>query len=292
VSFDTIAGSPVGVRMLDLLVADGFAGARPFVDLSEAGLYEIVTTAAEQVSSEKWSAAPGRTWPWEERAAADEVDRLARAVPASAAARWWSGTVFARPQVWIGPATAEPVDGMLARGLAGKPSTAIWTSSALAGQPSAWWPVMRDGADGPPPDGPQSIWRITPHPDARVFEIRAPEDWQWLCEAFPGPLRDGLVLPDWEAAQERFDGIHLTVEGLIRVQGLRVETAHGPAMLDDWDAEATAWLHWSVVDLERLGTVEVERTPEPGLGREIRRGLRRARRQNRTDAGPAADYTA
>src|SRR5439155_5098853 len=137
--------------------------------------------------------------------------------------------------------------------LAGKPPTAIWTSSALAGQPSAWWPVLRDGADAAPPEGPQSIWRITPDPEARVFEIRVPEDWQWLCEAFPASIRNDLVLPDWEAAADLFDGIHLTVEGLIRVQGLRLETAQGAAMLDDWDAEATAWLRWSVVDVERLG---------------------------------------
>ena len=33
-------------------------------------------------------------------------------------------------------------------------------------------------------------------------------------------------------------------------------------MLDDWDAESTAWLRWSVVDLERLGTIAVERQPD------------------------------
>src|SRR6478672_4283029 len=67
VSFDTIAGSPVGTRMLDHLVFDGFAGARPLTDLSEAALYELVTRAAVELSSEKWSTSPGRFWPWEER---------------------------------------------------------------------------------------------------------------------------------------------------------------------------------------------------------------------------------
>lgn len=291
-SFDTIAGSPVGVRMLDMLVADEFAAARTISDLSEAALYEIVTVAAEQVSSERWSASPGRYWPWEERASAEMVDRLARAVPVSAAARWWSATVFDRPQVWIGRAAATPAEGITAQELVGKPPTAIWTSSALAGHPSAWWPVLRNGADGEHPDGPHSIWRITPHPDARVFEIRAPEDWPWLCETFPGPLRDGVLLPDWEAAKQQFDGIHLTVEGLIRAQGLPVETTRGPTMLDNWDAESTAWLRWSVVELQRLGTVAVERVPQTRPSREIRRGLKRARRQNRRGGGPVADYTA
>lgn len=281
-SFDTIAGSPVGVRMLDMLVADGSTTEDAISDLSEAALYEIVVDAAEQVSSEKWSASPGRYWPWEERVSGEVVDRLAREVPASAAARWWSGTVFDRLQVWIGGAAAAPTEGTIAPGLAGKPPTAIWTSSALAGHPSAWWPVLRDGADGSPPDGPHSIWRITPHPEARVFEIRVPSDWQWLCEAFPGPVRERLVLPDWEAARDLYDGIHLTVEGLIRVHGVELETHRGPTMLDDWDAESTAWLHWSVIDLERLGTIAVERVTESRPSREIRRGVRRAKRSRGT----------
>jgi hypothetical protein len=176
-------------------------------------------------------------------------------VPACSAARWWPDPVGARPQVWLGRVAAAPTSGVLPRSAGGKPPTEIWTSSAVAGLPSAWWPVLREGADSAGPEGPQSIWRLTPHPEARVFEIRTPDDWQWLCETFPGPVADGRVMPGWEAAAEQFDGIHLTVEGLIRVQGLQIETNRGPAMLDNWDAESTAWLRWSVVALERLGNV-------------------------------------
>lgn len=275
-TFDTIASSPVGIRLLDVLVCEGFASARPLTDLSEAALYELVVGAAVEISAEKWSAAPGRFWPWEERAPADAVDRLARAVPASAAARWWSGGVFDRAQVWLGPEHADPVGRQSHVACAGKAPTQIWTSSALAGHASAWWPVMKDGADGPPPDGPNSIWRLTPLPRARVFEIRTPADYRWFCETLPGPVVDGRLGPDWEAAAEHFDGIHLTVEGLIRVQGLEIDTSRGPAMLEAWDAESTAWLHWAIGPVERLGTVEsehasVEVTP--------RRRFRRTRRR-------------
>jgi hypothetical protein len=255
VTFDSIAGSPIGTRMLDRLVSDGY-DTRSIEDVSEADLYDVVVGAAQEVSSEKWSAAPGRMWPWEARASADDVERLARAVPVIAAARWWSGTVSARPQVWLGARGATPSPGIVSPAHVGKPPHSLWTSSAVTGSPSAWWPVLKDGADDAPPDAPQSIWRITPRPDARVFEIRVPADWQWLCEEFPGPRRNGFVLPDWERAAERFDGIHLTVEGLIRVQGAPIETREGPAMLDDWDAESTAWLQWSIIAVERLGTVE------------------------------------
>jgi hypothetical protein len=276
-SFDTIAESPVGVRMLDDLVVDGFATARRLTDLSEAELYAYVTRAAVEISSEKWSAAPGRSWHWEERVSSAVAERLAIDVVGSTAARWWSASFSERPQVWIGRAFSAPAAGIASPGLAGKPPTEIWTSSAVTGLPSAWWSVLKDGADSSPPVGPQAIWRLTPHPDARVFEIRTPVDWRWLCEAFPGPVVDGWVTPGWEAARDAFDGIHLTVEGLIRCQGVEVETDHGPAKLDSWDCEATAWLRWSVVDLERLGTVTRTRpTSSVRLGRAVPRALRRS----------------
>ena len=253
-TFD-IAATPVGTRMLDDLVSHGFATTRALTDLSEAELYEYVTRAAVEVSSEKWSAAPGRHWPWEERVSKADAQRLARDIVTCAAARWWSAPSAARPQVWIGREFSAPADEIVWPGLAGKPATAIWTSSAVAGLPSAWWAVLKNGADAAPPEGPQAIWRLTPLADARVFEIRTPADWRWLCEAFPGPAVDGWVTPGWETAADLLDGIHLTVEGLIRCQGVEVETEHGLAKLDHWDAESTAWLRWSVVDLERLGTV-------------------------------------
>jgi hypothetical protein len=277
VSVETIASSPVGIRLLDALVFEGFASARPLTDLSEAALYELVARAAVEISGEKWSAAPGRSWPWEDVVSAEKVEHLARAVATCEVARWWSGGIFDRLQVWLGREHSVPVGGQLHVACTGKPRTQIWTSSAVAGNPSAWWPVMKAGADGPPPDGPCSIWRLTPDPEARVFEIRAPADYQWLCEMFPGAVEDGFIQPDWDAAAEHFDGIHLTVAGLIRTQGVNIETERGPAMLEGWDAESTAWLRWSVVASERLGTIESEYAyvePRP------RRAFRRTRRRS------------
>jgi len=274
-TFDTIASSPVGTRMLDDLVGDGFAGGRSVADCSEVELYEVATRAAAEVSSEKWSAAPGRLRPWEARVSRADAERLAREVMSSTAARWWSDAFDARPQVWIGRAYATPTARIFSSGLAGKPPSAIWTSSAVAGVPSAWWPVLKNGPDATPPEGPQAIWRLTPHPDARVFEIRTPADWRWLCEAFPGPAVDGWAAPGWEAAKQQFDGVHLTVAGLIRCQGAELETARGLAKLDDWDAESTAWLRWSLVSLERLGTVARSAQRRETTGSALRRAFRR-----------------
>jgi hypothetical protein len=276
-NIDAITSSPVGTRLLDDLVTDELGTARALSELSESELYEYVTGAAVEVSSEKWSPTPGRSWPWEARVSPAVAERLARGIVTSTAAKWWSVGCGARPQVWIGREFSAPAAGIASPGLAGKPTTAIWTSSAVAGLPSAWWSVLKDGADSAPPEGPQAIWRLTPHPDARVFEIRTPADWGWLCEAFPGPAVDGWVTPGWETAKEVFDGIHLTVEGLIRCQGAAVETAHGIAKLDHWDAESTAWLRWSVASLERLGSVSSARSRTPQARRGGFVGVRRGR---------------
>jgi hypothetical protein len=275
-SFD-IASTPVGTRTLDELVGTGFADELSIADLSEAELYEFVTRAAVEVSSEKWTAFPGRSSPWEAHVSPPAIERLAREVATSPAARWWSGSVDARPQVWIGRAFSAPTEGLRSRGLASKPPAAIWTSSAVAGLPSAWWSVLKDGADSAPPEEPQAIWQLTAHPDAVVYEIRTPDDYRWLCEAYTGPTVGGWITPDWEAATELFDGIHLTVEGLIRCQGVEVQTEYGPTKLDNWDSEATAWLRWTVSDLERLGTISrTTHTSSATRGRAFPRALRRS----------------
>ena len=273
-SFDTIASTPVGTRMLDTLVGRGFGTTRLLNQLSEAELYEVAFDAAFEVSSEKWSSWPEREWRWEDHAPVEAVERLADAVPACSAARWWSAAALARPQVWMGRVAAAPTAGVLAPNIVGKPRTEIWTSSAVEGLPSAWWPYLERRVDGP--SGQMSIWRIAPHPEARVFEIRTPADWQWLCERFPGPDVDGWVAPGWEVVAEEFDGVHLTVEGLIRVQGVEIETDRGQALLENWDSESTAWLRWSVASLERLGTVTQAAQPSVTRGRESRRARRRS----------------
>jgi hypothetical protein len=277
VSVNDLTSSPVGVRMLDDLVGHGFA-TRPLTELSEAELYTIVAAAADEVSATRWTDQPTRSFPWEQRISREAAKRLARAIPTCAAARWWSGGVVDRPQVWLGALTAAPVAGRPCVDSLGTPPTALWTSSAVTGIPSAWWPAIESGTGGR--SGARSIWQVNLQAGARVFEVHGPDDWRALCESFPGREVDGWVVPDWSALSEQFDGIHLTVEGLIRTQGVEVETDRGPAMLQSWDAESTAWLRWSFTSVERLGSIR-DPSHEPfEFSREVRRGMRRARRSS------------
>ena len=272
-TLETLASSPVGARVIDSLVRYGFA-TRPITELSEALLYRIVTEAAGAVSAEHWTPDSGRRLPRADEISQSEAERLSRSTIAGAAASWWSTDVATRPQVWLGALAVSPVAGLLATPVEGKPRTAIWTSSAVKGMPSARWPFVESGATCRWPA--LSIWRIDPSAAARVFEIRAPDDWLYLCENFPGPVVDGWVTPDWARAAECFDGIHLGVDGLIRAQGVVLETAAGLARLEHWDAESTAWLRWPAASVERLGSIENPSHAPVRRGRASPRALRRS----------------
>jgi hypothetical protein len=253
-----LARAPVGRRLLDDVVRNGI-DARDVDTLSETALYAMVTFAAEWTSSEKWSPAPDPPDAWIRIAGTPTGDALTEAVTGCAAAQWWSTPALERAQLWIAAIDAIPENGHPSPRHYGKPPNQIWTSSALDDGSSAWWHLLRVGADRAPPETTHSVWRLTPRSDARVYEIRAAEDWARLCEAFPFVMVDGYVGPDWDAIANEYDGVHLTVEGLIRAQCVEVETRYGTAKLDAWDAESTAWLQWAFERVERIGYME----PDP-----------------------------
>jgi hypothetical protein len=142
---------------------------------------------------------------------------------------------------------------------------------------NAWWPVVESGAAYQ--GEAVSIWQVNLRAGARVFEIRTPDDWRWLCESFPGPDVGRDVVPRWAAVGEQFDGIHLTVEGLICTQGVAIGTDRGPALLESWDAESTSWLRWSFTSVERLGSV---RDPSHSTTERVRRGRASPRARRRS----------
>ena len=162
---------------------------------------------------------------------------------ACAAARWWSDAVAARPQVWIGREFSAPTDGIVSAGPRGQ---AADRDLDVVGRRRAPERVVA-GAEGRRRRGTA---RRSAGDLAAARRTRTPASTR---SAHP-PIGAGCARPfparPSTAGSRRagkrptisFDGIHLTVEGLIRCQGVEVETEHGLAKLDDWDAESTAWL--------------------------------------------------
>lgn len=123
-----------------------------------------------------------------------------------------------------------------------------WTSSAVAGLPSAFWPVVKNSADR------WTAWETAIRSGLRVFELCSPDDWRWLCQFGTTVDRTGLFsAPDWHAVAREFDGVHLTTEGLIRLQGVPIAHERGWTMPWEWDAECTAWFGWPVAAATCLG---------------------------------------
>ena len=125
-------------------------------------------------------------------------------------------------------------------------------------------------------DHPLSRWAMPITPNARVFEIRGPDDWIALVERYPraaprahdgwelpGPNQhlvdpdlEGTshgraarthiarhVLPEWNAVAEDYDGVHLTWLGWLTTEGLVVDLpSGGVTLLRYWFSERTLWL--------------------------------------------------
>lgn len=154
-------------------------------------------------------------------------------------------------QVWVG--IGEPTaEGMTPFNFNDyprcKPVGGMWTSTWDEHTGGGWvqWCVGEDFCV--PADGWRA-WRLTPRPDARVYEIDTYADLDALFARFPHesphPALDGY--PHWERIGEEFDAIHLTDAGQWATR-----LSH-PLSLYGWDCESTLWYRWAFETAEDLG---------------------------------------
>ena len=134
---------------------------------------------------------------------------------------------------------------------------------------------------------PVKQWRLRVGDAARVYEIYGAADWHKLCVNYPArsardasdpeasdaagwgkyPLAglpgdsdergfttdiENWLTPNWSAVAEDWDGVHLTLGGLLTAEKVRVVSDAGWSMLRFWDMEQTMWLRWAFDDVERL----------------------------------------
>src|SRR5690606_27224849 len=85
----------------------------------------------------------------------------------------------------------------------------------------------------------------------RVYELRGPDDWVSLVERHPLAVTlsrrhdwwnvtglDGAwLIPDWQAAAEDFDVVHLTVMGYLRMAGRALDAGDGRTLLAGWNPD-------------------------------------------------------
>ena len=99
---------------------------------------------------------------------------------------------------------------------------------------------------------PLSAWRVRFLREVRVWEVHAPEDWHALCVAYPRTREDGRLAPDWEAAAREWDGVHISLGGVLSSERVRNEDGHGWSMMEEWNVERTRWIADVPVEGERI----------------------------------------
>ena len=139
-----------------------------------------------------------------------------------------------------------------------KPRRALWTSTSVGEGSSGWLHYVHWGEDRWEP--PYLRWSLEVLATARVYEVHGPQAWQTLCLAYPASSRlaypvetpAALVEPDWQGVARDWDGIHLSVGGLLTTERVRWGRPGAQAHLYGWGVESTVWLRWVFGAVQRL----------------------------------------
>jgi hypothetical protein len=239
----------------------------------------------------------GPEWDRTLTAEAKRLRPLAELVAAAPAASWWRDPVAREHQRWLGCAHrprlargAAVADAVIAdsvkedaRGASAAESDARHQGGDDEFTTGTWWsgPVgdvvrtTRGDLAGLPavglacdedPFGEElfEVWGLRVDPQARVYEVHTPADWESLAATYPREVtstrrhdwgrwtgRAGRwILPDWLSVARDWDGVHVSVAGYLSTAG----TAAGETLLAGWDADQALWLRDVFSDVRQLTT--------------------------------------
>lgn len=217
------------------------------------------------------------------RSRASTYDAMAEDV-AARMGQWWDPLNRAL-QVWAHPTSAAPTASDLVTELTQfsvetpKPRRALWTCTVV---PRIVTPWIKHGER---PLQTAHTWLLTVSAQARVFEVASPEDWWELAHSYPArtpgfkyammplPSHPGVLTsdrssryarvdPDWEALANDWDGVHVSMAGVMTAEDVTFERDSVVTELRGWDVESTVWLRWVFDSVEEIGVDG--RAPGPG----------------------------
>ena len=179
---------------------------------------------------------------------------LARLVVEYPGTAWWFESLDLGHQLWIAhegnpPDTTiwtlpnNPPD-MWER-YAQKPRSHQYTSTVYGNEVSIL--VSNDERAGDFRWGfPLECWELQIHSDLRVYEVHGPNDWHELCVRYPARGRiagreEDRVVPNWGAAAEDWDSVHLSFGGLLTCEQRLYESDGQWSKHETWHAETTYW---------------------------------------------------
>jgi len=206
-----------------------------------------------------------------------DLASLARAVVTHPQSRWWSDPMDPTRQAFLKGDTPRPIASraapprsILARILrlferpssraAAPKSASRWEdyaqrprewriTSTLSGGHSCLDTVIALGVGEWGAEETRRRFAAEIDASSRVFEVSSPADWHSLCVSFPSVNQDpnspagiNTLSPDWHRVASEWDGVHLTLMGLLTAPFVRHNSAAGTTMLWSWDTEGTFWL--------------------------------------------------
>ena len=165
---------------------------------------------------------------------------------------WWYEPPDLDRQVWIAHdgETPEPAEWRQPNSpptqwerYAQKPLGRQYTSTQYGDHSSLLIGYEYHSGDLWPQSWPLQCWLMRTPADVKIYEVHGPEDWHRLCVAYPARgSEDDRLVPDWGAASADWDGVHLSLGGLLSCEQNRDESAEGWSMHEFWHAEETFWL--------------------------------------------------
>lgn len=177
---------------------------------------------------------------------------------AAPGSRWWSEDLHRDAQATLGAADAPPdlvaLDAEQQRMLGELPwrLPQVLTTSRRLGRRL---PAVRLGsAEAVVRWGdPVGVWKVSVDADARVYEVHGADDWRRLCTWYPrraetpddyrrwGVESDVAVAPDWSGVRREWDGVHVSLQGVLTAVGVPVDVDGAAGVLEDVDSELTTW---------------------------------------------------
>lgn len=201
--------------------------------------------------------------------AAQDFQDLALQIVSNPAFAWWYEPVNLDSQIWLSP----EMPGSAYRGQTEPrpftperwrkpgppdedgdpiPDTSIQETSTLRGGTTSEVTAFAIYAADHVCDFPLAAWQVRFGQQVRVYEINHPADWHKLCLEFPHRAPDGRLVPNWQAASERWDGVHITLAGALTCEQTRYESNGEWTAAKFWHTEETRWLNRLDITGERI----------------------------------------
>ena len=283
---DALVGAPLGCAFL--LIA-AHSGLSPSAAASPAASMRIASMACSEMEIWRMNHANAMKYAL---AKGPGLRPLARAVLEHPASDWWFAPVMRNAQLRAADKYGDPdeaptpsnfivpeFESLRRCGFDDRPYGGLYTSTLLDGMTSLFAEVDDRTTDlAIHFQHPIACWKMRARGDVRVYEINGPMDWHALCLRYPArgiagpphetelhrlsPLtrldadapidEDSFLTLDWAAAMNDWDGVHLTLGGLLTADKVRVASAAGWTMFRFWNIEQTLWLRWAFDGVERM----------------------------------------